>query len=53
VDIEQREGHDPGEVAAEVEVAIFNKFGSANSADYKAKVRSLSYNFKDPKNPGR
>eukprot|EP00775_Hariotina_reticulata_P005820 gene5820-6061_t len=51
VDTEQREGHDPGEVAAEVEAAIFNKFGSASSAEYKAKVRSLSYNFKDPKNP--
>lgn len=34
---EQRSGQEPGDVAAEVETAIFNKYGSAG-AEYAAKV---------------
>ncbi|WIA30738.1 hypothetical protein OEZ86_000805 [Tetradesmus obliquus] len=48
---EQRGGQDPGEVAAEVEAAIYARFNQHTGPEYGAKVRSLSFNFKDPSNP--
>lgn len=48
---DQRQGQDPGEVAAEVESAIYNRFGGQTGAEYSSKVRTLSFNLKDPNNP--
>lgn len=44
-------GANPVLVAVEVEVAAFRQNGSAN-AEYKAKLRSLIFNIKDPENAG-
>ena len=41
---------DPAAVAASVESALKEEYGSAASKDYKAKFRQLSFNLKDPKN---
>jgi len=41
---------DAGKVAADVESAVFNLYPNMG-ADYAAKVRSLSFNLKDPNNP--
>lgn len=46
-----RQGLDPGEVAAEVELAIYNKYGGNTGAEYSSKVRTLSFNLKDANNP--
>ncbi|KAF6242159.1 transcription factor S-II, central domain-containing protein [Scenedesmus sp. NREL 46B-D3] len=48
---DQRSGQDPGEVAAEVEAAIYARFNQHTGPEYGAKVRSLSFNLKDPANP--
>eukprot|EP00879_Flechtneria_rotunda_P017282 GHRR01018104.1.p1 GENE.GHRR01018104.1~~GHRR01018104.1.p1 ORF type:complete len:298 (+),score=133.00 GHRR01018104.1:663-1556(+) len=50
VPVDQRAQQDPGEVAAEVEAAILQRFG-ATGPEYGAKVRSLSFNLKDASNP--
>lgn len=47
---DERGGQEPGDVAAEVETAIFQKFGSTG-AEYGAKVRSIQFNLKDASNP--
>jgi hypothetical protein len=39
VPADERGGQEPGDVAAEVETAIFHKFGNAG-AEYAAKVRT-------------
>lgn len=44
------EGGDAAASAVEIENAIFAQNGSINPK-YKAKVRSLSFNLKDPNNP--
>lgn len=44
------EGGDAAARAVQVENAIFAQNGNINQR-YKAKVRSLSFNLKDPKNP--
>lgn len=41
---------EPGERAAELETAVFNQNKGVNPK-YKAKIRSLWVNLKDPKNP--
>lgn len=48
---DQRQGQDPAEVAAAVEAALFSKYGGQTGAEYSSKVRTLSFNFKDPNNP--
>lgn len=41
----------PKEISIEIEEQLFKKFGGLNE-QYKAKLRSLKFNLKDPKNPG-
>ena len=47
----ERRGQDPGEIAAAVESAIYNKYGGNTGPEYSSKVRTLSFNLKDPSNP--
>lgn len=50
VPLDERGGADPGAVGAAVEDAVHAKYGGSGP-DYSAKVRSLSFNLKDPANP--